>query len=67
MQKVKLKLSLIKNPSNLHVHNSLSSVAMRMPYVNIHRVGSYQLEMGFVSAHLPLIEMGNTLHSFDCI
>ena len=38
-QKVKSKLSPIKNPSDRHIHNSLSNVLIHMPCVNIHRAG----------------------------
>ena len=66
-QKVTSKLSPIKNPHNLHVHNSLSNVAIHMPCVTIHHAGHYQLEVVFVHAHLSLIVMGDTLYKSDCI
>ena len=67
VQKVKFKLSPIKNPRYRHVHNSLSNVVIHMPCINIHRAGHYQLEMVFLRVRLPRIAMGNTLHGFDCI
>ena len=66
-QKGKSKLSPIKNPRDMHVHSSLSNVAIHIPCINIHCAGRYQLEMVFVHARLPLIAMGNTLHGFDSI
>ena len=38
-EKVKSKLSPIKNSRDRHVHNSLSNVVIHMPCVNIHRAG----------------------------
>ena len=67
MQKVKSKLSPIKNPHDRHVCNSLSDVVIHMPCVNIHCAGNYQLEMVFLHACLPPIVTGNSLHGFDCI
>ena len=54
-QKAKSKFSLIKNPRDRHVHNSLSNVVIHMPCVNIHRAGHYQLKMVFLQldARLP--------------
>ena len=50
--KAKSKFSPIKNLRDRHVHNSLLSVVIHMPCVNIHRAGDYQLEMVFLHAHL---------------
>ena len=44
-QKVKSKLSPIKNPRDMHVNNSLPNVATHMLYVNIYHAGCYQLEI----------------------
>ena len=68
MQNAKSKLSLIKNSHDMHIHNSLSNVAIHMPCINIHDAGRYQLEIVFTCAHLPLIAVGiaNALHRSDC-
>ena len=55
-QKAKSKLSPIKNPCDMHSHNSLSNVAIHIPCVNIHRAGHYQLEMVFMCACLPWLQ-----------
>ena len=61
VQNVKSKLSPIKNPRDMHIHNSLSIVAIHMPCVNIHHRGHYQLEMVFTCERLPQLQsMGNT-------
>ena len=65
--KVKSKLSLIKNPYDMHVHNSLSNVPFRIPCINTHCAEIYQLEMVFAHVYLSPIAMGNTLHRSDCI
>ena len=51
----------------MHKHNSLSNVAIHMPWINIHHAGSYLLEMVFALARMPPIAMGNTLHGSDYI
>ena len=51
----------------MHVHNSLSNVAIHIPCINIHCVGHYQLEMVFACAHFPPVVMGSTLHESDYI
>ena len=51
----------------MHIHNSLSNVAIHISYINLHCAGRYQLEMVFMRARLPPIAMGNTLHKSDCI
>ena len=61
------KLNSIKNPRDMHVHKSLSNVAIHMLCINMYCAGRYQLEMVFTHAHLPLIAMGNTLYRSDCI
>ena len=61
-QESKSKLSLIENPHDMYIHNSLSKVAIHMPYINIHHIVRYQLEMVFVCAHLSPIAMG-TMHT----
>ena len=66
-QKAKSKLSLIKNPRDMHIHNSLLNVVIHMPCVNIHGAGRYQLQMVFTCTHLPTIAMENILHESDCI
>ena len=66
-QNTKSKLSLIKNPCDIHVHNSLSNVAIHMPWINIHHAGRYQLEMVFTCERLRPITMDNTIHRSDCI
>ena len=38
-QKVKSKLSPIKNPRDRYVHNSLSNVVIHLPCINIHHAG----------------------------
>ena len=35
-QAAKAKLSPIKNPDDVHIHNSFSNVVAHMPYINIH-------------------------------
>ena len=45
MHTVKSRLSLIKNPHDMYVHNSLSNVAVHMACVNKYRARHYQLEM----------------------
>ena len=67
MQTIKSKLSLIKYPRDVHLHNNLLNVAIHMPCVNIHYAECYQLDMVFACAHLPPIAVGNTLHRSDCI
>ena len=55
LQKAKSKLSLrVINQHNMHLHNSLSTVAIlrALPCINIHRAGHYQLEMVIVHAYL---------------
>ena len=61
------KLSYIKNLHDMHVHNSLSNVAIHIYSVEIHRVGRYQLEIVFARECLPPIAMGNRLHRSNCI
>ena len=60
----KPKLSLINNPCDKHVHNSLSNVAVHMACVNMQCAGHYH---DFTCALLSLLAMGNTLHGSDCI
>ena len=65
MQIAKSKAQTNENPCGMHIHNSLSNVAIHMPCVNMHLTGHYQLEMVFV---LPTIPMGDdALLGSDCI
>ena len=61
------KLSPIKNPCDIHVHNSFLNVAIHMPCINIHHAGHYQLEMVIAHTRLPAIAVGNALHGSDCV
>ena len=63
----KCKLSPIISPRNMHIHNSLSYVAINMLYINIHHTGHYELEVIFMCARLPLIAMCNKQHRSVCI
>ena len=52
----------------MHVHDSLSNVAIHMPCINMHLAGQYQLEMVFVHVYLLIIPIGDdALHGSDCI
>ena len=52
----------------MHIHDSLSNVAIHMPCVNMHLAGHYQLEMVFAHVYLLVIPMGDdALHGSDCI
>ena len=66
-QTVKSKLSSIWNPHDMHIHNSLSKVAIYMPCINIHAAWRDHLEMVFAHERLTPITMGNTLHGSDSI
>ena len=46
----------------MHIHNSLSNVAIHTHYINIHHTGHYQSEMGFVH---PLTHCTD-LTAFSC-
>ena len=60
-QTTKSKLSPIKNPHDMDIHNSLSNVAIHMPCTNIYRVGYCALEIVFVCVSMLPIVMGNAL------
>ena len=60
-QITKSKLSPIKNPHDMDIHNSLSNVAIHMPCTNIYHIGNYKLEIVFACVSMLPIVMGNTL------
>ena len=70
VQKVKSKLSLIKNPHNMHVHNSLSKVAIHMPCNNIQYAVVYIINwkwFSHVHDYLQLQWVTCTPHRSHCI
>ena len=69
-QTTKSKLSPIKNPHDMDIHNSLSNVAIHMPCANIYCVGYYELEIVFVCVSMLPIVMSNILQgltAFNCL